>query len=461
MSLLITRSVIAVGKSAFVAALCFLVTLPTLIGAEPRFRLPPLKKSQPVTTTCNELETAWRPVVGRSQDAAIFVPRPPKGQPTFDANFGTCIIRVTEHDVEPPKVFARHDYSRKQAFNSDNTRLLIIAYDGSWHIYDAISLQYLHVLNGVSGDAEPQWHPTNPNLLYYLPRNGVGMKLLEYDIVTNRSRVVGDFAERLKHLWPTASAAWSRSEGTPSADLRYWAFQIDSATWQGLGLFTYDLRDDKILATYDFAKNGKSRPDHVSMSPSGKYVVVSWDEVPHVLTRDLTDARRIASHGEHSDIALDVANDDIYVSVDYQKRGGPVFMVNLRTGQRTDLFDSYVGSTATAMHFSGKSYGMPGWVIVSTYGEYDSGNKIKRFWGGSGHKWLHGKIMAIELRADPRIVNLAYHHSTYAEYWTEPQASVNRDLTRILFNSNWGTSSKLDVDTYMVVIPKKSLPHVR
>ena len=65
--------------------------------------------------------------------------------------------------------------------------------------------------------------------------------------------------------------------------------------------------------------------------------------------------------------------------------------------------------------------------------------------------------MAVELKANPRIVNLAHHHSNYAEYWTEPQASSNRDLTRILFNSNWGSTSKLDVDAYMVMIPPNEI----
>jgi hypothetical protein len=381
------------------------------------------------------------------------IPRPAKGIPVRDPVFGTCVVRATEHDADPPKGFARNDYSRRQAFNADSTRFLIVASDGAWHLYDAATLRHIEVLADLGGDAEPQWHTSDPDILYYLPRNGVGMTLKEFNTRSRRSRVVGDFGSRIRKVWPTAESAWTRSEGSPSADMRYWAFQVDNAAWEGLGMFVYDMQTDVILATYDFASHGKPRPDHLSMSPSGRYVVVSWDGGPVVLDRNLTHPRNLARRGEHSDMALNAAGDDVYVSVDYESHGGPVYMVNLRTGERTDLFDSYIGGTATAMHFSGKGYRRPGWVVISTYADYMGEGRLRRLFSSDGFKWLHRKVMAIELRANPTIVNLAFHHSKYDEYWTEPQASTNQEMTRILFNSNWGTASKTDVDAYMIVLP--------
>ena len=180
-------------------------------------------------------------------------------------------------------------------------------------------------------------------------------------------------------------------------------------------------------------------------------MVVSWDDGPQVLDRELKGARALASRGEHSDIAVGADGEDLYVSIDYQAFGGPVYMTSLRTGKRTKLFDAYVRSTATAAHFSGKAYRHPGWVVVSTYGDYD--NRRLLLPGGGGRQWLHRKVFAVELREDPRVVNLAFHHSHYNGYWTEPQASTNRGLTRVLFNSNWGSTSKTDVDTYLIALP--------
>ena len=51
------------------------------------------------------------------------------------------------------------------------------------------------------------------------------------------------------------------------------------------------------------------------------------------------------------------------------------------------------------------------------------------------------------------IIHLAHHQSRANGYWTEPHAGVNRGFTRVLFTSNWGSTSAQDVDAYMVQLP--------
>ena len=406
------------------------------------------KAQAPIAQRCAPFYPAdWQAVVGLHQSTASPVRRPEKGAPFVDADYRTCVVRVTAHDSEPPKGFARNDYARRQAFNADGSRLIISALDGYWHLYDAKTLEYVTRLRGLAGDAEPQWHPTNPDLLYYLPSNGVGMKLLVLDIRTGETREVVDFASRIKAHWPSANAVWTRSEGSPSSDGRYWAFQVDSGDWQGLGLFTFDLAENHIIATYDLASRRKARPDHLSMSLSGKYVVVSWNDGPVAFTRDFKEPVKLQQQGNHSDLALTAEGDDAYVAIDYDLPGGPLFMVNLRTGARTTLFETYVRKTTTALHVSGRAYKRPGWVVVSTYAEG----------GAAAPQWLHGKVMAVELKARPSVINLARHQVNYNKYMTAPVASVNADFSRVLFNSNWGTRSETDVDAYMIVVPPNLL----
>jgi hypothetical protein len=67
--------------------------------------------------------------------------------------------------------------------------------------------------------------------------------------------------------------------------------------------------------------------------------------------------------------------------------------------------------------------------------------------------WMHQKIFALQLKKDPNIYNLAHHRVSYKDYSTAPVATVNRDFTKVLFNSNWGTKSDVDIDAYMVEIP--------
>ena len=56
-------------------------------------------------------------------------------------------------------------------------------------------------------------------------------------------------------------------------------------------------------------------------------------------------------------------------------------------------------------------------------------------------QWLHEKLMAVSLTPHPQVKGLAYHHGAYNGYWTEPQATVNPDFTRVLFNSNWARAA--------------------
>lgn len=367
-----------------------------------------------------------------------------KGVAVAEPNYGTCLVRATDHAADGVSGFARNDYSRRQAFNSDNTRYLANALDGAWHLYDVNTRSRVKQLAGLAGDAEPQWFDSNPDKLYYVPTKGIGMKVNELTVSTNTTRVVGDLAARLKAKWPSAYLASTRSEGSPSKDGRYWCLTVEDANWKTLGVVTWDRDTDTILGAMN--TNG-DRPDHVSMSPSGNYCVVSGDGPRGTVaySRDFTTSRKLLHKSEHSDIAIDANGDDVYVSVDYSSNAGDVFMLNLRTGVRTALFSTYVSGSTTALHVSGKGYNKPGWVLVSTYA--DNGSR----------QWLHRKVYAVQLSASPKIYNLAFTRSIYNEYWTAPVATVNRDFTKVLFNSNWGNGSATDVDTYTIEIPAGAL----
>jgi hypothetical protein len=370
-------------------------------------------------------------------------PRPAKGVETIDPAFGTCLVRATNHAAEPPSGFARNDYSRRQAFNADNSRFIIYSLSGHWHLYEANTLQHLRVLSGPAGDAEPQWHPTDPSRLFYIPNVG-GMVINSLNVETNQTTVVANFTGRLP--WSDVRRVWTKSEGSPSADGRYWCFQAETDSFQIRGVFTYDLQTNTILGT----RNLSARPDHVSMSASGRHCVVSHlngSGGTVAWTRNFSSSRQLHGTSEHSDLALAANGDDVFVFVDYQSNAGDLMMVNLDTGVRTALLPTYIQGTATAYHVSGKNFSKPGWVLLSTYAHSGAEN------------WLHERLIAVELAAAPRLLNLAHHQSRFNGYWTEPHASVNRDFTRVLFTSNWGTTSDIDVDAYMLRLPPNLLPN--
>jgi hypothetical protein len=169
--------------------------------------------------------------------------------------------------------------------------------------------------------------------------------------------------------------------------------------------------------------------------------VISGLDGTYAWSPDFTTSKQLHHTTEHSDIAVGADGHDVYVSVDYQSNAGSVFMMDIDTGVRTDLFPSYVNGAVTAMHFSGKAFAKPGWVLLSTYA------------GSVPGQWYSEKLFAMQLAPAPHIYELAFHHSVYNGYWTEPHAAVNRDFTRILFDSNWDSGSDTDIDAYMLQLP--------
>ncbi|WP_119154013.1 hypothetical protein [Caldimonas tepidiphila] len=420
------------------AALAGCLAAPAVSGAAEEPGL-----ASPAQTCAAVTASRWQPPSGRHLAAMPPAARPDKGIPHIDRVHGSCIVRVTDHAQEPPRGGIGSESARRAAFNADESRLLLLAQDGRWHLYDAQSLAHRAELPALGADAEPQWHPKRPELLHHLPPRGTALQLLELDLRSGRSRVAADFATRVKRLWPTARAL-ATAGGSPSLDGRYWAFLVEDAARGGLGVFTWDLQEDRILAHLDLAAQRRDRPGQLGMSPSGSHVVLSWHDGATAFTRELAQPRRLPGSAASFDLALAADGEDAYVAVDAAASGAPLFMLRLRSGERTELFATQASGTGTALQVSGLAHRRPGWVLVSTHADHGKG----------GRQWLHRRLMAVELKAGGRITHLAFHRHRDARRRGEPHATVNRDFTRVLFNSGWGGP---DADAYLVVLPRDAL----
>lgn len=407
-----------------------------------------------------------RLLAGMVRHELPMTPRPQQGVAIQEPTYGSCLVRLTNQSATRGR-FHRNDYSRRQAFNVNGSLMILYAEDGHWHLYDAHTGKWLKQLKGLAGDAEPQWHGSNPHLLYFLPTNGVGMKIHQLDVMRDSITVAADMARQIRARWPDASTAWTRSEGSPSGGGRYWCFMTESirnGRWIPRGVFTWDMQKQRIIGSMPVSE----RPDHVSMSISGRYCVVSGDgktgtrayrwhfKAPYSNTIR-TPYLQLHHKSEHSDLALNRQRQDVYVSIDYQSSRGDVFMMNLDTGERTPLFPTYLNRTATALHISGKAYRKRGWVLVSTYGEHHASTPWQNLSHSAIRQWPHRKIFAVSLEKNPQIRPLAYTHSDALSYWSEPHATVDLDFKRILFNSTWNSSNGRDMEAFMLAIPANAL----
>jgi hypothetical protein len=413
--------------------------LPIPSGAE-RGELVPCSSVEDPTVT--HLEVLQAPSFPEPEPGVFFV----------DPVFGTCIVRVTDRNADPlpddPSPGLKNEYSRVQSFNADGSLLVVYGTEGSWYLYDARSLA---PIGEIPIGVEPRWDADDPNLLYYFE----DVSLLRYDIRTGETSRLHDFRADFPDL--SLAAVWTRYEGSPSWDGRYWGLMGQDQDWEVVVFLVYDLQENRVVAERRLP--GGAEVDSVAISPLGTYFLAFFDNYCErgnpgddrnpcglmVYDRNLEYGRSLVRIIGHSDPALDPQGREVlvYQGID----SDTISMLDLASGEVTELWPIDFSHTAIGLHFSGHSFQAPGWVLVSTYGD-----------DARAHTWMDNAIFAVELRLNGRVVRLAHTHSLVDDdqdhdYWAEPHASVNHDFTRILFTSNWGRSGTGAVDMYLIELP--------
>ena len=375
----------------------------------------------------------------------------------IDPAYGTRLYRATAV-AEGEGDRMRHEYSRRQAFNADNTRYLAQDGKGFWHLYDATTFGYLRKLPDLAGDCEPLWHPGEPARLYFTERNG-GMVWWLLDVETGTKEQAFDFTGRTP--WPGATSFWTKGEGTFSADgkvlgLMATSYDADARSNICHGLLSVDLEKKAVIGTLDasaFPVPG-AFPDHISTAPSGGYVVPSWateggGTVSY--SADFTQSRQLLDRSEHSDLALGPNREDLLVVADYGK--GQIASIDVATGERNDLHTLYpVQGEEYTVHISGQAFGVPGWAVISTY---DDAAGYRSQQPAPTLRAEYRKVWLLELTPGGRALNVAHIRADWDKvdgdpYFLEPQASASRDLSRIIFTTNFGGG---EINSYVIGLP--------
>jgi hypothetical protein len=338
-----------------------------------------------------------------------------------------------------------------QSFNADGSYILVRSIEQYWYLYDAASL---HPLGRLPLETEPRWDAQDPNVIYY----GDETRLMSYNLEGGQTVMVHDFAENLEG--PLA-AVWTRYEGRPSMDSRYWGLMAEDEDWQPVAFVVYDRLTEQVTTRDVHDMPGIDEGvDHVTISPLGTYFLASFDRACEhgrlgddsqpcglmVYGRDLGQGRGLLRVVGHYDVALDQQGREVVLYQDIDT--DHISMLDLGSGAITPLLEIDFRHTPIGQHYSGLAYQQPGWGLVSTYsGGYPD-----------AYTWMDDAVFAVELEAGGRVVRLAHTHSLVDEdmehdYWAEPQASVNPDFTRILFTSNWGRSGSEEVEMMLIELP--------
>jgi hypothetical protein len=407
---------------------------------------------------CPAYAPGFAPVTGTQVHAVPSLPEPAPRQWFTDPTFGTCVVRVTDraNDLSPGDTSTGlvNEYARVQSFNADGSRVLVRGTEMTWYLYDAHTLG--PPLAELPLGMEPRWDAVNPNLIYYTDLDE--KRLMSYNVQTAAETVVHDFDAD----FPGQSlvAVWTRDEGRPSRDRRYWGLMAQDADWNPVAFLVYDRQTDQVTIRDMRGVPGVEEDvDHVTISPLGTYLLASFDRYCEpgelgddahpcglmVYGRDLTNGRCLLRTIGHYDVALDAQGREVVIYQDIDT--DHISMLDLETGAVTALWEIDFSHTAIGLHFSGLAYDRPGWALVSTH-DVDPAT----------YTWMDDQAFAVELESGGRVVRLAHTHSVVndelgLDYWAEPHASVNHDFTRVVFTTDWGRTGTGAVEMFMVALP--------
>jgi hypothetical protein len=358
----------------------------------------------------------------------------------IDPVFRTKITRITgDPGTAIPVVggkwgnIARHNYSKDAVWNADQSLLLLkTVWGASGYLFlDGETYQPVFTRGGVLG--ETRWHPTQPDVMNYLTP---GCQVGRWNVRSNTKTAVmtltgykncqlGPWEGNFSHDGNSAAV-----QATRSSDSRKVAFAANLAT---------KTKGPDI----DLARNGVSFADWVGISPKGRYIVANgavsggtaiggYKDNTKVFTidgRTQGDPWREYGVPSHYDMTLDVAGNEVAVGV--AKTGphaGKVIMRRLKDGGITVLSK---GGYAT--HTSTRSDRV--WAYVS-HENADTPYK--------------GEVFAAELKSAGTVARLAHLRAKVTDYDTYPIAVPSPDGKRVIFASNWNSSTGRPVQAYVV-----------
>ncbi|MBI3899527.1 MAG: hypothetical protein HY308_14715 [Gammaproteobacteria bacterium] len=358
-------------------------------------------------------------LTGHDVRPPVQVPRPALYQSYTDPVFGTKITRITDPSQVGRGDRVRHYYSKADPFNADGTRAILFGSDGSSWLYDTSTWKPIKALQVNSSDPEILWHPRDPNLFYHLRfvGNSPNVRAMAlYDIRNDNIKILRDFTEY--------ESVRARLEGNMDRDGRYYAmFGMRGGRKDA---FVYDVVNDKVSKRIPVTE--EMAGDWISMSPSGKYVVMMGGHRSRIYDNQMNHLRDLpeGSFG-HADLCMRANGSEVMVfdGADLELDGyRNVNMVDLATGAMVPLVRL---GWVTTPHVSCRNLDLPGWALISTQGpdrKYPN-HDFEIFW--------------VSLEGAHEVRRVAHHHSSRENggYFAEQHAVTNRDGTCIIFASNW------------------------
>lgn len=407
----------------------------------------------------NETNNIFPPNSIMSHRAKEPVINPARRESYIDAAFNDevtrTVTRVTDRINVDTKRTNSHPYTKHgTSWNSDMSLFQL-----SCHIYNATTLEEIPLTSGQN---------INTNTLMFSPRSGCSSGLRWAQLKKDSNSF---YALSGKNHWDGKNYGNSLAKMTMTQNrtilTRKILFSLNEVEGNGLARNTQftmgggegniDYNDRYLVLSavqgndvyavlldlqskeYVWGKNNpkklnvsKSVFDWITISPSGKYILVKSFSKLFLYDRNFTLIRTLANRAAHGDIGYDSNGNEMYLQMRLGGAGifGYVLNDSRHYQEPVKLLDSNYGGG----HISCRNYNRKGWCYVST--------------AGAGTR----EVFALKLDGSKTVQHYAQSHETTAR---APMVNVSPDGTTVLFTSNFGKNlTYYKRDTYHVKISK-------
>lgn len=346
-----------------------------------------------------------------------FEPKLDVGERRAQAFFGTTLERVSSSaSLEVDNVLPRHFYSKRQAWNADQTLI-----DIADKIVDVETKKI--VVGLVPITSERNWSNLNPELIYGVAVAGAKNAFASYNVNSEQMT-------ELISLEDFTSCTLGRFEGNISLDDRYAVLICDELNGGATKLLSIDILNKQIMA----ALPAESNINWASFSSSGRYILVENnlfpDENPELLRYDpFFQERTFLAKPTHGDIGIDAEGNEVYVMA------GADFVNVVRIA---DTMQYVLAVTSQEKpigfgHISCRNILRPGWCYFSS----------------RNNQWLGALKIS---PTDVAIEHWGYHRASYSSYSAEAHATPDRLGSQLMFASDWLGAE--EISSYVLDVPE-------
>ena len=370
------------------------------------------------------------------------IPRPEYLKPVIDSTSNTSVTRIADRAAFNSNLSVlRHNYAKNQPWNADESYLLLnFQYPAA--LLDGRTYQFLR---WVRQPSQSVWSNLNPALMYGMVADT--NEFVKLDLAK------GDTYTVLRKFREYDRIDFGSWEGNLSKNDRYAA--LIGVKAGKLDFLVYDLISDRVISRITqpkgttFGNSGTTTVDNITMSQSGKYVIVQYNKPGkgvqsgiQLLDRSLKFVRQLSrGKGGHYDSCVDARGSESIVMTNDTNRS--IVSVSYTTGKKTTLLPATKASYS--IHVSCRNLKRPGWVYISEFaGDLDPGTV----------KPTPDQIFALNLNGSGTTEKFALpNNSLNKAYERQTQSVPNRDGSRVIFASDWGNPTD---SVYAYVSQQKS-----